>query len=37
VGENGQGVLGATYDHRVLHGGEVATLLRKLAAPKVRG
>lgn len=37
VGADGQGVLGATYDHRVLHGGEVVTLLRKLAAPKVRG
>lgn len=36
VGADGQGVLGATYDHRVLHGGEVATLLRKLAAPKMR-
>lgn len=36
VGADGQGVLGATYDHRVLHGGEVATLLRKLSAPKPR-
>lgn len=35
VDANGQGVLGATYDHRVLHGGDVATLLRKLGqAPK---
>lgn len=30
VGTDGVGVLGATYDHRVLHGGDVATLLRKL-------
>lgn len=30
VGPDGSGVLGATYDHRVLHGGEVAGLLRKL-------
>jgi pyruvate/2-oxoglutarate dehydrogenase complex dihydrolipoamide acyltransferase (E2) component len=36
VGPDGQGVLGATYDHRVLHGGEVASLLRKLGtAPAV--
>ena len=34
VRADGQGVLGATYDHRVLHGGDVASLLRKLAAPK---
>lgn len=33
VGASGQGVLGATYDHRVLHGGDVAALLRKLSAP----
>jgi pyruvate dehydrogenase E2 component (dihydrolipoamide acetyltransferase) len=33
VNPEGQGVLGATYDHRVLHGGEVAVLLRKLAKP----
>lgn len=32
---DGRGVLGATYDHRVLHGGDVALVLRKLgAAPK---
>jgi len=30
VGADSTGVLGATYDHRVLHGGDVATLLRKL-------
>ena len=35
VDADGRGVLGATYDHRVLHGGDVAMLLRKLgAAPK---
>ncbi len=33
VDPDGRGVLGATYDHRVLHGGDVATLLRKLATP----
>lgn len=33
VGPDGSGVLGATYDHRVLHGGEVAGLLRKLGTP----
>lgn len=38
VDAKGQGTLGATYDHRVLHGGDVALLLRKLAAlPKSRG
>ena len=35
VGADGKGVLAATYDHRVLHGGDVAGLLRKLGqAPK---
>lgn len=35
VDADGRGVLGATYDHRVLHGGDVAMLLRKLgASPK---
>ena len=33
VAPDGSGVLAATYDHRVLHGGDVATLLRKLAQP----
>jgi pyruvate dehydrogenase E2 component (dihydrolipoamide acetyltransferase) len=33
VDARGQGTLGATYDHRLLHGGDVATLLRRLAAP----
>lgn len=34
VNAEGQAVLGATYDHRVLHGGAVATLLRKLSRPR---
>lgn len=35
VDADGRGVLGATYDHRVLHGGDVALLLRRLgASPK---
>ena len=34
VDPSGQAVLGATYDHRVLHGGAVATLLRKLSRPR---
>ncbi len=33
VDRSGQGVLGATYDHRVLHGADVALLLRKLGKP----
>ncbi|MFM9915510.1 MAG: 2-oxo acid dehydrogenase subunit E2 [Rhizobacter sp.] len=33
VGAGGQAVLGATYDHRVLHGADVVTALRKLAKP----
>jgi pyruvate/2-oxoglutarate dehydrogenase complex dihydrolipoamide acyltransferase (E2) component len=31
---DGQGVLAATYDHRVLHGADVAGLLRKLSQPR---
>lgn len=34
VSAEGQAVLGATYDHRVLHGGAVAALLRKLSRPR---
>jgi pyruvate/2-oxoglutarate dehydrogenase complex dihydrolipoamide acyltransferase (E2) component len=34
VSADGQAVLGATYDHRVLHGGAVAALLRKLSRPR---
>lgn len=33
VDPDGRGVLGATYDHRVLNGAEVVTLLRKLGKP----
>jgi pyruvate/2-oxoglutarate dehydrogenase complex dihydrolipoamide acyltransferase (E2) component len=34
VDGQGQAVLGATYDHRVLHGAAVAALLRKLGKPR---
>jgi len=34
VSADGEAVLGATYDHRVLHGGAVAALLRKLSRPR---
>lgn len=33
VGADGVGVLGATYDHRVMSGSDVASTLRKLAKP----
>lgn len=33
VDAEGRGVLGATYDHRVLHGGEVATPPKRLSTP----
>jgi pyruvate/2-oxoglutarate dehydrogenase complex dihydrolipoamide acyltransferase (E2) component len=33
VGPDGQAVLGATYDHRVLNGFDVVTTLRKLSKP----
>jgi hypothetical protein len=29
----GAGVLGATYDHRVVNGNDVAAMLRKLSRP----
>jgi pyruvate/2-oxoglutarate dehydrogenase complex dihydrolipoamide acyltransferase (E2) component len=32
-GEHGVAALGATYDHRVLTGGEVASVLRLLSEP----
>lgn len=35
VGQDGVGVLGATYDHRVINGSEVAATLRKLSKPNV--
>jgi pyruvate dehydrogenase E2 component (dihydrolipoamide acetyltransferase) len=33
VGADGVGILGATYDHRVVHGGAVAAMLRGLSKP----
>ena len=33
AGRDGRGVLGATYDHRVLNGGQVVSLLRTLSSP----
>ena len=33
AGRDGRGVLGATYDHRVLNGGQVVAVLRKLSSP----
>ena len=36
AGQNGRGVLGASYDHRVLNGGQVVALLRELASPTPR-
>jgi pyruvate/2-oxoglutarate dehydrogenase complex dihydrolipoamide acyltransferase (E2) component len=35
VDADGSGVLGATYDHRVLHGSDVASMLRKLSRPRL--
>lgn len=34
AGKDGIGVLGASYDHRVLNGGQVVAALKKLALPK---
>lgn len=34
AGQGGKGVLGASYDHRVLNGGQVVAALKKLAMPK---
>lgn len=34
AGQEGRGVLGASYDHRVLNGGQVVTALKKLSQPK---
>ena len=36
AGRDGRGVLGATYDHRVLNGGQVVALLRQLAAAQIK-
>lgn len=33
AGQGGKGVLGASYDHRVLNGGQVVAMLKKLAVP----
>lgn len=33
VSADGSGVLGATYDHRVINGSDVASMLRKLSKP----
>lgn len=33
AGQGGKGVLGASYDHRVLNGGQVVSTLKKLAVP----
>lgn len=34
AGQDGKGVIGATYDHRILNGGQVVAALRQLAKPK---
>ena len=34
AGQGGRGVLGASYDHRVLNGGQVVAALKKLSSPK---
>lgn len=34
AGKDGKGVIGASYDHRVLNGGQVVAALKKLALPK---
>ena len=34
AGQGGKGVLGASYDHRVLNGGQVVAALKKIALPK---
>jgi pyruvate/2-oxoglutarate dehydrogenase complex dihydrolipoamide acyltransferase (E2) component len=34
AGQGGRGVLGASYDHRVLNGGQVVAALKKLSQPK---
>ncbi len=36
VNLNGEGVLGATYDHRVLNGGDVVNVLKKLSTPSIK-
>ena len=34
AGQGGRGVLGASYDHRVLNGGQVVAALKKISLPK---
>jgi pyruvate/2-oxoglutarate dehydrogenase complex dihydrolipoamide acyltransferase (E2) component len=34
VNARGEGILGASYDHRVLNGGDVVKVLKKLSKPK---
>jgi pyruvate/2-oxoglutarate dehydrogenase complex dihydrolipoamide acyltransferase (E2) component len=34
AGQGGRGVLGASYDHRVLNGGQVVAALKQLSSPK---
>lgn len=34
VNRKGEGILGASYDHRVLNGGDVVKVLKKLSKPK---
>ena len=34
AGQGGRGVLGASYDHRVLNGGQVVAALKKLSLPR---
>ena len=36
AGRDGRGVLGATYDHRVLNGGQVVAMLRQLASAQTK-
>lgn len=36
AGQEGRGVLGASYDHRVLNGGQVVNALRKLSRPNTK-
>jgi pyruvate/2-oxoglutarate dehydrogenase complex dihydrolipoamide acyltransferase (E2) component len=34
AGQGGRGVLGASYDHRVMNGGQVVAVLKKMASPR---
>jgi pyruvate/2-oxoglutarate dehydrogenase complex dihydrolipoamide acyltransferase (E2) component len=35
ISRSGEGILGATYDHRLLHGGDTIGILNALAIPPV--